>query len=320
MIWIVTCRKSVRGAGELMAINFKNRWVAAAVVSCLMGVGIAAVRTRRSRVPNGTVEARALQPRSLQNEPTLFLWAWERPEDLRFLASQKNVGVAFLAATVELRQQTGSRQGGGVIFQPRHQPLKVGPVTPLMAVVRIESSHDLWHRPSNLASATATTWYTDEQREKVADLIASTTTLPRVRAVQIDFDASESEQPFYAALVQDVRQRLPKNTPLSITALASWCIGDPWLNQLPAGAIDEAVPMLFRMGLDAESVRTFVSTGREFGPRVCRDSLGVSTDEAFSRSLLNGTASRGDSKRVYVFSDTSWTDREATRVIEEVER
>lgn len=303
-----------------MAVDFKNRWVAAAAVSCLVGVGVATVRARRAHGPNGPVEAGSLQRGSIQQEPAVLLWAWERPEDLRFLASQKNVGVAFLAGSVELRQQTASQHGTGVIFQPRHQPLKVDPATPLMAVVRIESSHDLWHRPSDLTSATATTWYNDEQRERVADLIASTAKLPRVGAVQIDFDASESEQPFYAALLEDVRQRLPQNIPLSITALASWCIGDPWLNQLPAGTIDEAVPMLFRMGLDAESVTMFVSTGREFGPRACRDSLGVSTDEAFSRSLLNGTTARGSSKRVYVFSDTSWTDTEATKVIEEVER
>ncbi|HEY6465024.1 MAG TPA: DUF3142 domain-containing protein [Candidatus Acidoferrales bacterium] len=303
-----------------MAVNFKNRWVAAAVVSCLVGIGVEAVRARRPHGPNGTVEAGMLQRASIQQGPAVFLWAWERPEDLRFLASQKNVGVAFLAGTVELRQLTAPRHGDGVIFHPRHQPLRVDAATPLMAVVRIESSHDPWHRPSDLASATESTWYTDEQRKRVADLIVSTAKLPRVGAVQIDFDASESEQPFYAALLKDVRRQLPQNMPLSITALASWCIGDPWLNRLPAGTIDEAVPMLFRMGLDAESVATFVSTGREFGPRVCRDSLGVSTDETFSRSLLNGTTARGSSKRVYVFSDASWTDREATKVIEEVER
>lgn len=280
---------------------------------------MAALRNGRAHRPSGKAEAGTLEPRSLENEPALFLWAWERPEDLRFLASQKNVGVAFLASTVELRQRTPSQPGDGVIFEPRRQPLKVDRATPLMAVVRIESSHDLWHQASDFTSATKITWYTDEQRQRVADLIASTVKLPHVSAVQIDFDASESEQPFYAALLEDVRHRLPQNTPLSITALASWCIGDPWLNRLPAGTIDEAVPMLFRMGLDAESVTTFVSTGREFGPGVCRDSLGVSTDEAFSRSLLNGTTSRGDSKRVYVFSDVSWSDREATKVIEEVE-
>src|SRR5262245_24640504 len=35
------------------------------------------------------------------NLPDLYLWAWERPEDLRFL-SDKRIGIAFLAETVSL--------------------------------------------------------------------------------------------------------------------------------------------------------------------------------------------------------------------------
>ena len=292
-----------------MITGHKNRWVVAALVSCLVGLGAATVRARRN----------AHEP-SVQATPAVFLWAWERPEDLRFLAADKNVGVAFLAGTIELRQQTGVGGGASVIFHPRQQPLRVDASTPLMAVVRVESSHDLWHRPTKFTSADTTTFYTEEQRRQVVELIAPTARLPRVSSIQIDFDASESEQPFYAALLQDVRHRLPQAIPLSITALASWCIGNPWLDKLPTGTIDEAVPMLFRMGLDAESVSTFVSTGRQFGPSACRSSLGLSTDEAFSRNLLNGTISRGDSKRVYVFSDGSWTYQAATKVIEEVER
>ncbi len=303
-----------------MSVSYKNRWVVGAVLSCLAGVGVAAVRARRPEGNSGLALAGTSHRSSLHEKPAVFLWAWERPEDLRFLASEKNVGVAFLAGTVELQQQTGSQHGTGVAFEPRRQPLRVDASTPLIAVVRIESSHDLWHQPANLGSATPTTWYTDQQRERVADLITSAAGLPRVTAVQIDFDASESEQPFYAALLRDVRQRLPRDIPFSITALASWCIGDPWLNKLPTGTIDEAVPMLFRMGLDAENVSTFVSTGREFGPPVCRDSLGVSTDEAFSRSLLNGTMASDDSKHVYVFSNSAWTSRAAAKVIEEVKQ
>ena len=304
-----------------MPMSFKNRWVAAAIVSCLTGLVAATVRARRDpHEPRGAGSPVTLDRGSLRERPIVFLWAWERPEDLRFLGSEKNVGVAFLAGTIELRQQPASPSGAEVIFEPREQPLRVDATTPLMAVVRIESSHDLWHQPVDSASASATTWYSNGQRERVAELVASTAKLPRVSAVQIDFDASESEQPFYAALLEDVRHRLPKGMPLSITALASWCIGDPWLDKLPAGTIDEAVPMLFRMGLDAESVSTFVSTGRKFGPPACRDSLGVSTDEALSRSLLNGTTAHRDSDRFYVFSDIAWTQKDATKVIEEVER
>jgi len=44
--------------------------------------------------------------------------------------------------------------------------------------------------------------------------------------------------------------------PLSITALASWCAGDPWITGLP---IDEAVPMLFRLGPDTRNIDAFLS-------------------------------------------------------------
>jgi len=37
----------------------------------------------------------------MANLPNLYLWAWERPEDLQFLSNRK-VGVAFLAKTISL--------------------------------------------------------------------------------------------------------------------------------------------------------------------------------------------------------------------------
>ena len=59
-----------------------------------------------------------------------MLWAWERPEDLRFIDTDR-VGVAFLAATAILRGDT-------VVPRPRMQPLQVPPGTTLKAVVRVE--------------------------------------------------------------------------------------------------------------------------------------------------------------------------------------
>ena len=47
--------------------------------------------------------------------PRVILWAWERPEDLRFINPQE-IGVAFLAETIILR-------GDRAIIRPRLQPL-----------------------------------------------------------------------------------------------------------------------------------------------------------------------------------------------------
>lgn len=68
---------------------------------------------------------------TLTDFPPIILWAWERPEDLRFLNTDK-VGVAFLAQTLTLT-------GNEINTKPRPQPLNVTPQTTLIAVTRIET-------------------------------------------------------------------------------------------------------------------------------------------------------------------------------------
>ncbi len=273
-------------------------------------------------------------PRAEQSDvigsPHVVFWAWERPEDLRFL-DRRGQGVAFLARTIELRSlPAGNETSGdpGVYLRPRLQPLRVAEGAPLIAVVRIESSNDLWHRPVteelSQAAASPTFAYTDAQRELVAALAADAARLPKVAALQIDFDASRSERRFYGALLEDLRARIPKGMPLSITALTSWCMGDNWLDRLPPGTIDEAVPMLFRMGPDGANVASYLKSGKDFSSHLCRSSLGVSTDEPFSRVLLNGAiqphSAGWHARRVYVFSPQSWAKQDADTVTREVEQ
>lgn len=251
--------------------------------------------------------------------PNIYLWAWERPEDLRFLGG-KRTGVAFLAKTLYLKTSSDPDEGDGmrnVVVRPRMQPLRIEPGTPLMAVVRIEAAAHAgtsrYTGPGQLQSSLSI-----KQLAGVADEIAATTNLPGVNAVQIDFDATLSEHNFYRALLVKVRKRLPNEMPLSITALASWCIGDRWLEQLPPGTIDEAVPMLFRMGAGGKKIVNHISSGKDFGVASCGNSLGVSTDETFSRDLLSGKlafdAGNRSSTRVYVFNAQPWgrTQAEAT--------
>jgi hypothetical protein len=252
--------------------------------------------------------------------PSLFLWAWERPEDLRFLDPKQDIGVAFLAKTIEIRSQDPANPSADVVIRPRRQPLRVQSGIPLMAVVRIESPRDLWHEPraGDSRPELAAPPYSTDQIEQVARAVSSAAGLPGVTALQIDFDASRSEREFYASLLRAVRRRIPDGMPLSITALVSWCIGDPWLDRLPPGTIDEAVPMLFRMGPDASGVASYLKSGSEFGPAACRPSLGLSTDETFSRAILAGairpSLQCGRSKRIYVFSNHSWTATEVSKL------
>lgn len=214
--------------------------------------------------------------------PPVILWAWERPEDLEFLDSRR-FGVAFLAQTLIL-------EGDGVVRRPRRPILKVSPETKLIAVTRIES------RKTNGKTASLAS----EQRQKLVALILKTLELKNVSAIQIDFDAVTSERTFYRELLTDLRQRLPKDVFLSMTALASFCIGDRWLSDLP---VDEAVPMVFRMGPDNVAIRSLLADGSDFREPLCRKSYGIALDEPVKTAFDDG-------RRLYVFNSRSWSEKD----------
>ncbi len=257
--------------------------------------------------------------------PKMFFWAWERPEDLRFLES-KNAGVAFLAKTIYVPssdEDPRNDAGGSLFVRPRLQPLRVAPGTPLIAVVRIETRAG--RQPAAYVAgsprSSSRSSFTPLQNQRLLDEIVELQKLPYIRAIQIDFDATLGERAAYANLLKDLRRSLPPSLPLSITALASWCIGDLWLEQLPPGTIDEAVPMLFRMGPDTASVAKFLRSGDEFRVSACQSSLGLSTDEPLSNGLLKGTFPNTPSvlrsKRMYIFAPRAWTQTAAEAVLKE---
>lgn len=264
-------------------------------------------------------------PLQTSKVPTIVFWAWERPEDLRFLRPNK-AGVAFLAKTIYLRP-AGDRSSSGTSptfsVRPRLQPLRIAPGAPLIAVARVETLPLPRLFQSQKALQSPINFNMPGLREKVVAEIAELQFLPHVAGVQIDFDATASEHAFYAALLQDVRRKLPPSMPLSITALASWCIGDRWLTQLPPGTLDEAVPMLFRLGPDSAEVARFLLSGDQFPVSACRGSLGLSTDEPLSQLLLSGKFARGSTrmrdKRIYVFAPRPWTQVTAQKILEELQ-
>lgn len=184
------------------------------------------------------------QPDPLPGLPRVFVWAWERPEDLRFL-DPHTTGIAFLDRTVFLDR-------GTVSVRPRMQPMRFPPGAVLMAVVRVE--------PRGLPLPAA-----DAASAAIAEAAHGT----GIRALQVDFDAALSQRAYYRAVLTGLRHRLPTQMPLSMTALASWCESDNWIAGLP---VAEAVPMLFRMGAGERAARSF-------RPSLCRSSVGVSSDE-----------------------------------------
>ncbi len=217
--------------------------------------------------------------------PRIILWAWERPEDLEFLDPER-FGVAFLAQTLVI-------EGDTVRFQPRRQPLKVSPKTKLIAVTRIESTKTTGKK-ANLGPS---------QRSELVALIHRTLELENVAAVQVDFDVVQSEREAYRALLEELRQRLPVNVGLSMTALASFCIGDRWLRDMP---VDEAVPMIFRMGTDNDVIKSLLARGKDFGEPLCRTSYGIALDEPLKMEF-------DSARRLYVFNNHAWTKDDILR-------
>lgn len=221
--------------------------------------------------------------------PRVILWAWERPENLEF-ADPNKYGVAFLAQTLELKADE-------VVFKPRRQPLKVAKGAKIIAVTRIEAQKTTGSSPSLSAV----------QRGKIVEFVVKTLALPDVAAIQIDFDAAVSEREFYRALLGDLQAKLPENVPLTITALASFCIGDRWFRDLP---VAEAVPMIFRMGADAGNIRNFLANGNDFNEPLCQRSYGIATDEPFE---INYRPNR----RLYVFNERAWRESDLARLPKE---
>lgn len=261
-----------------MKISANNKFWLFTILLLLL-VPLIALRINAVR---STSEKSARQ--SLASLPPLILWAWERPDKLGFIDPGK-VGVAFLAASIHLR-------GEDVLLKPRLQPLQTPEETKLVAVVRIDT--DRIERPQ----------LTSNQLQRTTSELIAIARQGKVMALQIDFDATVSERSFYRDLLFAVRRQLPTEMPLSITALASWCAGDNWIDDLP---IDEAVPMLFRMGVEQKQFESRLQQGYKFSGAPCKASAGVSTDQPIKRPPV---------QRLYIFNPNPWSEPSLNNTLE----
>jgi hypothetical protein len=221
----------------------------------------------------------------------VILWAWQRAENLQHLPP--NMAVAFLACQITLT-------GNSANYYWRQQPLKLSPATELIAVVRID---DARLQPPSL---------TDEQARMVAQAVARAGRMGAVRHVQIDYDARKNERRFYAILLRNVRAILPAETKLSITALASWCLFDDWVKDLP---VDESVPMMFSLGSERQKIIGYFRSGRDFMHPPCCQSLGISLEDAEINQLMIPLAkARKIPVRLYVYTRTAWTPEKINKI------
>lgn len=156
------------------------------------------------------------------------LWAWDRPEDLRFLKGRRDVAVAYFAADIELHEQH-------IVARRRGAHLRLAQDTPRFPLVHVRNARG--RRPKG-------------GPDQVAQLAEAIVSARRdADHLQIDWEAPATVRGFYAEVIAAVRRRLPAGAKLSATALVSWCQGDRWLDGLP---VDEVVPMFFRMGPNGE--------------------------------------------------------------------
>jgi len=212
--------------------------------------------------------------RRMMQLPRLTLWVWERPEDLRSL-DPAITAIAYLDRTVQIGHD------GGVRVELRSQAAVFPWKTSATAVVRLEVE------PGTIISP-------EIQERALAALIASAKQAG-ISTFQVDFDATRSQREFYRKLLIDLRQAMPPDLPLSITALASWCSWDDWIHGLP---VDEAVPMFFRMEPDRLRGQAPRAEYR-VRERLCQGSVGVSTREPWPEQEVSG-------KRIYFFPDRGW--------------
>ncbi|HEX8062180.1 MAG TPA: hypothetical protein VF535_03100 [Allosphingosinicella sp.] len=216
----------------------------------------------------------------------LILWAWERPEDLRFAGD-----------AAEVAAQTGFIElaGDGVEARGRRFPLKTS-APPPTALIHVQIDHErplLWTRSLRARTGAAILHYA--------------AAIP-ARRVQLDFEVRASERRVLFDVVGDVRRGLPRGTLLSMTALASWCDTEGWLERVP---VDEVVPMLFRMTAGGEALRKRLAAGGDFRNPRCRAALGVATDAPIVRAPPG--------RRVYLFNPHSWTAADFEKARREVE-
>jgi hypothetical protein len=223
---------------------------------------------------------------AIESQPgQLILWAWERPEDLRFTPETE---IALQTGFIEIAGETIRARG-------RRFPLKSArPPETLLVHVQIDHAQPLVWTPALRAQLGAAIRY-----------YATTSPAPRV---QLDFEVRRSERPILLEVLADLRRALPPGTRLSMTALASWCMFDDWLENAP---VDEIVPMLFRMQKDGPTIVKSLANGGDFRNPRCRTALAISSDSPIPRAPPG--------RRVYLFNPRSWSPeafRQAQRAVE----
>ena len=177
-------------------------------------------------------------------------------------------------------------RGAQVLVRPGHPPRGLPASVRVTPVVHVEMS--VVKPPVDI----------DAHAAIVVDALVRAARRSTSGWVQLDLEAHPSQRAFYRRLVRDARAALPRDTRLSVTALAWWCRSGEWLDGLEA---DEVVPMFFRMGRDGPAMRALLADAPQRLHARCRDdAAGFSLQEPFTPATVAGF------RRTYWFDNHHW--------------
>jgi hypothetical protein len=202
----------------------------------------------------------------------IYLYAWERQEDLSFLENYENVGIAIFALQIDLYNDR-------IVSHGRTTSVVAPPGKKTVPVIRVDIKED---RPIF--------------SEKALKLISGICNRSLWRECQIDFDFKESQKAFYTAFVGQMATLLDKDVVLTATALPSYCYQGDFFSTIPVAYV---VPLLIDVGADSGYLRG--KTKSPFKGKKCERAVGVSTYQGVYSSFLFSN------KEVYLFSNTAWT-------------
>jgi len=213
----------------------------------------------------------------------LVLWSWQRADDLSFV--KDSVSVAPLVATISVDKN-------GVRVQPRRNVLTLAQNAHIIPVIRLEID------PKTQVS--------DGHLDALIHNIQSLVYSCKTDIVQLDFDAAKSQRPLYEKLLIQLKASSP-HVKVSITALASWCVGDTWIDKLP---ITHAVPMLYNLGENADDFKKYFTDNRGWQSKKCHGHIGFEQNDIFTKPPRGWHA--------YVFNKNAWTEKDYKSVQEKL--
>jgi hypothetical protein len=250
------------------------------IVASLLVLFLSTLRADAAQLPEQV-------PQPAGHPPRLMIWSWQKIEDLSAIDTSK-VGVALLVGRFTVDRNK-------ISLEPRLSQLQLPPGCYREAVARVEMKQMPDQRKMEEVST--------KLAHSIVNLVLAHS---HYEGLQIDFDAKQLERPFYVHLLKQLRTQLPPGLTLSMTALASWSQGDPWLRQAIANdhlPVDYVVPMFFTMGVGKEQALHLLQDNLP-KPFKGHSAIGLSIGEAATISQISSKLNSLD--RIYLFCSPGW--------------